>query len=188
MKRKMPPERAYIAFGSNLGARRRMIERALAELSLVEGIELRRVSPLYETDAVRGPRQGRFLNGVAELGARLAPAALMSALLAVERKLGRRRVHRWGPRSIDLDLLTFGARRRRGAGLTLPHPRYHERRFVLAPFADLAPGLRHPRLGVTNRALLRRLPVAGQRVTMVGTWKKSRFRPFAKKKKPASGS
>jgi len=187
MKRKLPPQRAYIAFGSNLGARRRMIERALAELALVDGITLRRVSPLYETDAVGGPRQGRFLNGVAEVRSSVTAVALMASLLAVERRLGRRRVRRWGPRSIDLDLLTFGQSRRRARGLTLPHPRYHERRFVLAPFADLAPRLRHPVLGVTNRALLRRLPAAGQRVTMVGTWTKSRYRLFAKRKKPASG-
>ena len=188
MKRKPPPERAYIAFGSNLGRRRALIERALSALASVDGIELRRVSPLYETDAVGGPRQGRFLNGVAELRVRLTPEGLLAALLSVERRLGRRRGRRWGPRSIDLDLLTFGHRRRSTRALTVPHPRYHERRFVLAPLSDLAPGLRHPRLNVTTRALLRRLPAAGQRVTMVGTWTKSRYQPFAKRKKPASGS
>lgn len=172
---------AYVAFGSNLGRRRATIERALAALATVDGIELRRVSALYETEPVGGPRQPSFLNGVAELLVTDGPARLLSALLQIERKLGRRRKTKWGPRSIDLDLITFDSRLVNETRLKLPHPRYHERRFVLMPLCDLAPNALHPRLNVTNRTLLKRLPVASQRVTMIATWKKSRFRPFAKR-------
>jgi 2-amino-4-hydroxy-6-hydroxymethyldihydropteridine diphosphokinase len=188
MKRRSSPLTAYVAFGSNRGPRRSLLERALRALGETPGVRLERVSPLYRTDPVGGPKQPPFLNGVARLRTRLAPAALLASLLAIERSLGRRRAVRWGPRRIDLDLVALGARRSSTPTLTLPHPRYHERRFVLAPLADIAPRFRHPRLGRTPAALLRRLPPGSQRVTMVGTWTKSRFQLFSRKRKPANRS
>lgn len=179
---------AFVAFGSNRGRRRLTVERALRALSRLDGVRLRRVSPLYETEAVGGPPQASFLNGVAEIETTLEPPDLLERLLAIERRLGRRRSVRWGPRTIDLDLLAVGRRRLRTRRLTLPHPRYHRRRFVLAPFTDLAPTFIHPRLGRRNSVLLRRLPSTGQRVTMVGTWTRSRYRPFSRKRKTARGS
>jgi 2-amino-4-hydroxy-6-hydroxymethyldihydropteridine diphosphokinase len=185
----MTTRTAFVAFGSNLGDRRRTVERALRALGGADGVALSAVSGLYETAPVGGPAgQRAYLNGVAEVRTSLAPPALLRLLRRIERANGRRRRVKWGPRTLDLDLLVHGRARVRSARLTLPHPRYHERRFVLAPFCDVAPGFVHPRLRRTNAALLRGLPggrTAGERVKMVGTWTKSRFRPFSKRKKPA---
>ncbi|MBV9080453.1 MAG: 2-amino-4-hydroxy-6-hydroxymethyldihydropteridine diphosphokinase [Elusimicrobia bacterium] len=182
---------AFVAFGSNLGRRRSTVERALRALAKEPGVTLRRVSRLYETEPVGGPAgQNAFLNGVVELGVTLAPRALLSRLQRIETRFGRRRRSEplWGPRTLDLDLLAFDARRERFRDLVLPHPRYHERRFVLRPFCDLAPRFRHPGLKTENRLLMRRLPRSGQRVTMVGTWKDTRFSPSRKRKPTARPS
>ena len=104
------------------------------------------VSTLRETDPVGVTDQPRFLNGVAALETELAPRELLDVLLAVERRLGRERRERWGPRTIDLDLLLYGDEVIDEDGLTIPHPRLHERRFVLEPLADLAPKLVVPGL------------------------------------------
>ena len=105
------------------------------------------VSTLRETDPVGVTDQPRFLNGVAALETELAPRELLDVLLAVERRLGRERRERWGPRTIDLDLLLYGDEVIDEAGLTIPHPRLHERRFVLEPLAELAPKLVVPGRG-----------------------------------------
>ena len=179
---------AFVAFGSNLGDRRRTIERALRVLSGADGVALSAVSGLYETEPVGGPAGQRpYLNGVARLETALSPAALLALLRRVERAHGRRRRVKWGPRTLDLDLIAHGRARVRSTRLTLPHPRYHERRFVLAPFRDLAPGFVHPRLRRTNAALLRGLK-DGERVKMIGTWTKSRFHLSSRKRKPVPRS
>lgn len=151
------PQTAYIGLGSNLGDRRLNLRRALAALDERDGIAVRRVSSFVETEPVGGPPQGPFLNAAAELETTLEPRALLVALHEVERELGRERSVRWGPRTIDLDLLLYGGRVIDEPGLRVPHPRMHERRFVLAPLSAIAPDARHPALDATVRELLDRL-------------------------------
>jgi 2-amino-4-hydroxy-6-hydroxymethyldihydropteridine diphosphokinase len=136
---------AYIALGSNLGDRAGYLERVLTALRQCEGVEVTRVSPVYETRPVGGPPgQGPYLNAVAEVRTSLAAPDLLDKLLAIERTLGRVRQERDGPRTIDLDLLLYGDLVHADERLTVPHPRLHERLFVLQPLAQLAPGLIHP--------------------------------------------
>jgi 2-amino-4-hydroxy-6-hydroxymethyldihydropteridine diphosphokinase len=151
---------AYIALGSNLGDRRDFLERALHALREHPGVFVGRVSSFRETKPVGGPRgQGAYLNAAAELQTDLAPLELLRLLLEVERRLGRVRGERWGPRTIDLDLLLYGDLVCTTPELTLPHPRLHERRFVLEPLDEVAPLMVHPLLGRTVRQLLNQLLV-----------------------------
>jgi 3-oxoacyl-[acyl-carrier protein] reductase len=136
---------AFIALGSNLGDRDDYLERALTALRHSEGIEVTRVSPVYETRPVGGPPgQGPYLNAVAEVRTQRGPHDLLALLLNVEQQLGRVRQEKDGPRTIDLDLLCYGDAVIADERLTLPHPRLHERLFVLQPLAQLAPGWIHP--------------------------------------------
>lgn len=142
---------AYIALGSNLGDRENYLQRALAALRQTEGVELLRVSPIYQTRPVGGPAgQNDYLNAVAELRTERPANDLLDALLRIEQSLGRVRQERDSPRTIDLDLLLYGDLVHADARLTVPHPRLHERLFVLQPLAQLAPGLIHP---VLKRAI-----------------------------------
>ena len=142
---------AYIGLGSNLGDREETIRRA------VELLGNARVSTLIETEPWGYADQPRFLNAVAELETDEPPRALLARLLEIERELGRTRGGpRYGPRTIDLDLLLYGDDRLDEPGLGLPHPRLHERAFVLEPLAELAPGLVVPGFGPV-KALLSRL-------------------------------
>jgi 2-amino-4-hydroxy-6-hydroxymethyldihydropteridine diphosphokinase len=136
---------AYIGLGSNLGDRAALLARALAALGALSGVALARVSSVYETAPVGGPAgQGPYLNQVAEILTTVAPADLLVRLLAIETDLGRVRTERFGPRSIDLDLLLYGDVILDRPELVLPHPRMHERLFVLDPLAEIAPGVVHP--------------------------------------------
>ncbi|MGQ0645762.1 MAG: 2-amino-4-hydroxy-6-hydroxymethyldihydropteridine diphosphokinase, partial [Elusimicrobiota bacterium] len=157
----------FIGIGSNVGRRMDFLRRAAAALARLPRTRLARVSAVYETAAL-GPRQKDFLNAAAEIRTGLAPAALLRELKKAERLLGRRRRRRWGPREIDLDILLYGRRRFASPSLRIPHPRWRERRFVLTPLADLAPGLRDPDSGKTVRRLLGEKAVAGQRVRRRG--------------------
>ncbi len=149
---------ALVGLGSNLGDRQARLSRAVDELRRFPQTTLLALSPWLENPAVGGPPQGPFLNGVAQMETRLAPRLLLERLQETERRLGRLPGGvRWGPRIIDLDLLSYGDLLLDEPGLTLPHPRLHERRFVLAPLAAIAPGWRHPRFGTTAAELLRRL-------------------------------
>jgi len=139
---------AYIGLGSNLGDRRAMIAGAL------ERLQPRRVSTIIETAPWGVVDQPHFLNAVAEIDAELAPPALLDRLLEIERELGRVRRQKWGPRSIDLDLLLFGDRRIVSPVLTVPHPRLHLRLFVLEGLAELCPDLIVPGLDRSVRQLL----------------------------------
>lgn len=130
---------AYVGLGSNLGDREATIRAALAALPGVFA-----VSELRETDPVGVTEQPAFLNGAVALETELSPRELLKSLLAVERELGRERRERWGPRTIDLDLLLYGAETVDEPGLTIPHPRLHERRFALEPLAELDPELLVP--------------------------------------------
>jgi 2-amino-4-hydroxy-6-hydroxymethyldihydropteridine diphosphokinase len=149
--------KAFVALGANLGEREAQIERALRSLA-TRGTSIRSRSSLYLTEPVGGPPQGSFLNAAAELDTDLSPEALLEACLSVERAMGRVRTVKDGPRTIDLDLLLYGAERRDAGGLVLPHPRMHLRRFVLVPLAEIAPAAVHPVFGLTVSELLARCP------------------------------
>jgi 2-amino-4-hydroxy-6-hydroxymethyldihydropteridine diphosphokinase len=140
--------RAYVGLGANLGDRERTLRAAVDALGAEDGIEVVAVSSLRETEPVGVGEQPLFLNGVAELETGLAARGLLDWLLAVEQHFGRVRVPgEHGPRTLDLDLLIYGDEVIAVPGLTVPHPRLHERRFVLEPLAELAPGLVVPGLG-----------------------------------------
>jgi 2-amino-4-hydroxy-6-hydroxymethyldihydropteridine diphosphokinase len=143
--------RAFAGLGANLGDRERTIRRALELLGAREDVDVVAVSALRETDPAGYVDQPRFLNAAAELRTSLEPRALLEALLAVERELGRTREGpRFGPRSIDLDLLLYDDVVLDEPDLTLPHPRLHERRFALEPLSELAPGLEVPGRGTVE--------------------------------------
>jgi len=133
---------AYVGLGANLGARERSIRDAAGQIGA------KRLSTIRETEPWGITDQPRFLNAVAEVETDLTARGLLGRLLGVERELGRvRDGERWGPRTIDLDLLLFGSETIEEAGLTVPHPRLHERLFVLEPLAELAPELVVPGKG-----------------------------------------
>lgn len=141
---------AYLGFGSNLGDRRSFLQLARQALAEIPGLEVSASSFLYQSSALGGPPgQPTYLNAVVEFRCRLKPAGLLNCCLAVERQLGRIRNQRWGARTIDIDLLLIDDLQSASEDLTLPHPRLHERGFVLYPLRELAPELVHPGLGTT---------------------------------------
>jgi 2-amino-4-hydroxy-6-hydroxymethyldihydropteridine diphosphokinase len=147
--------KAFVGIGSNLGEPERQIAAALELLRAEEGIEVVAVSSLRETEPVGYLDQPNFLNGAAAVETELSPRELLERLLAIEGRLGRERGTgpRFGPRTIDLDLLVYGAEVVNEPGLTVPHPRLAERRFALEPLAELDPSLEIPGQG-SVRALL----------------------------------
>jgi 2-amino-4-hydroxy-6-hydroxymethyldihydropteridine diphosphokinase len=146
--------RAYVGLGANLGDRERTLRAAVDALAAEDGIEVTAVSALRDTDPVGVGDQPRFLNGAAELETTLTARKLLEALLAVEQQFGRVRVPgEHGPRTLDLDLLLYGDAELSEPGLTVPHPRLHERLFVLEPLAELAPGLVVPGRGEVESLL-----------------------------------
>jgi 2-amino-4-hydroxy-6-hydroxymethyldihydropteridine diphosphokinase len=130
--------RAFLALGSNLGDRLANLQRAVDLLDATPGIRVVRSSRVYETDPV-GPPQPDYLNAVVEVRTTLAPRALLEAALRVERELGRVRTERWGPRTVDVDVLIMDDLTVDEADLVIPHPRMHERDFVLVPLLELEP-------------------------------------------------
>jgi 2-amino-4-hydroxy-6-hydroxymethyldihydropteridine diphosphokinase len=146
--------RAYVGLGANLGDRERTLHDAVAALGSEEGIDVVSVSTLRETEPVGVGEQPLFLNGAAALDTTLGAAELLDRLLAVEQRFGRVRVSgEHGPRTLDLDLLLYGDEQIEEPGLTVPHPRLHERRFVLEPLAELDPGLVVPGRGPVEALL-----------------------------------
>lgn len=150
---------AYLALGSNLGDRLSALSTAVELLAREPAFLLRRVSRAWETEPL-GPPQPRYLNAVAQVGTLLSARATLQKLLAIEEGMGRVRRERWAARDIDLDLLSFGGRLVSEKGLTVPHPRLHERAFVLAPLRELAPLWVHPVSGKSVEELWGELPEA----------------------------
>jgi 2-amino-4-hydroxy-6-hydroxymethyldihydropteridine diphosphokinase len=143
--------RAYVGLGANLGDRESTLRAAVDALGSQDGITVAAVSSLRETDPVGVGDQPLFLNGVVALDTSLRARAFLDRLLAVEQRFGRVRVPgERSPRTLDLDLLLYGDETIDEPGLTVPHPRLHERRFVLEPLAELAPGLVVPGRGTVE--------------------------------------
>jgi 2-amino-4-hydroxy-6-hydroxymethyldihydropteridine diphosphokinase len=145
--------RAYVGLGANVGPREVTLLRAVDLLAEANAVEVVAVSQLRETEPVGVVDQPRFLNGAVAIETSLPPRALLQLLLDVERSLGRVRTERWGPRTVDLDLLVYGAEVVDEPGLRVPHPRLGERRFALEPIAELDPNLVVPGLGPVSDAL-----------------------------------
>jgi 2-amino-4-hydroxy-6-hydroxymethyldihydropteridine diphosphokinase len=146
--------RVYVGLGANLGDRERTLRSAVDALDAEEGIEVVGVSALRETEPVGVGEQPRFLNGVAAVDTTLAAREFLDHLLTLERRFGRVRVSgEHSPRTLDLDLLLYGDKTFDEPGLTVPHPRLHDRRFVLEPLAELAPGLVVPGRGSVEALL-----------------------------------
>lgn len=145
--------KAVIALGSNLGNRELYIDSAVAELAKV--IEITHLSTNHETDPVGGPEQPKYLNAIAIAETELDPRELLIIMLEIENRLGREREVHWGPRTIDLDLIVFGDEVINSEVLVLPHPRAHERKFVLEPWLEIDPGAYIPGIGEIESILQR---------------------------------
>ena len=161
--------RAYVGLGSNLAHPRRQVAKALERLATTHGVRVLAVSPNYVTAPIGGPPQSDYVNAVALVSTSLAPGALLERLHAIERRQQRRRdarIPRNAPRTLDLDLLLYGARRIDSSQLTIPHPRLHERAFVLRPLLDVTPAARIPGRGLARPYLAH---VRGQRIRRTRT-------------------
>ncbi|MBM4138592.1 MAG: 2-amino-4-hydroxy-6-hydroxymethyldihydropteridine diphosphokinase [Nitrospira sp.] len=153
----MSRETAYIGFGSNAGDRIDLCNRAITLLGLLPHSRVAGISLLYETEPVHDgtdPGDSWFLNGVVQLETDVMPRSLLMVLREIERSLGRDQDHRSGPRTIDLDLLFYGDQMINDPDVVVPHPRLHQRRFVLIPMSELDPLFVHPTLQRTITQLL----------------------------------
>ena len=157
--------RVFLALGSNLGDRLSYLKSARQALAQLPETTITGASTIYETQAVGGPPgQADYLNAVLALETGLSPLDLLAACQAIEKRLDRVRTEHWGPRTVDIDILLYGSESIDHAQLIVPHPRLHQRRFVLAPLAELAADLIHPTLRLSCRQLLESLP-PGESVT-----------------------
>lgn len=129
----------YIGIGSNLGDRKANIEKAVKLVKLIKGVKVQKSSSIYETKPVAGPPQGKFLNGVLKIKTSINPFKLLRELQNIEKHLGRKRKRKFGPRTIDLDILLFGRKKISDKNLKVPHPRMHKRDFVLRGLRELMP-------------------------------------------------
>jgi 2-amino-4-hydroxy-6-hydroxymethyldihydropteridine diphosphokinase len=149
-------KRIYLSLGSNVGDRAANLNRAIERMSALGKVKA--VSSFYETEPVEFAAQPWFLNCVVELDTEKMPRQLLAGMLDIEKEMGRRRVQKKGPRTLDIDILLFGNSIVKAKGLTIPHPAMHERRFVLEPLAEIAPEERHPVFKRTVRELRDALP------------------------------
>lgn len=149
----------YIGLGSNLGDRENNLHRALQEVGAVPGTNIIKKSSVYQSKPWGYKDQGDFLNQVVELETELAPLDLLHHLQAIEIKMGRRHDLKWGPRSIDLDILLYGSEVLLTEELQIPHTYMRERLFVLVPLQEIAPEMVFPDNGTTLREVLIRVPV-----------------------------
>lgn len=155
-------DRVFIALGSNLGDRANWLQQAREKLNESYEVQIIHASPLYETAPVGKIDQPAFLNQAVEIRTGLAPEDLLTRLLQIELEMGRERHERWGPRNIDLDLLAYGEFQIQTEHLQLPHPELHRRRFVLAPWAAIAPEFEVVGFNATVQELLQRCPDFGR--------------------------
>jgi 2-amino-4-hydroxy-6-hydroxymethyldihydropteridine diphosphokinase len=162
-------KRVYLSLGSNVGDRAANLRTAINRVGSLGDVMT--VSSFYETEPVEFAAQPWFLNCAVELDTEKMPKQLLAGILDIEREMGRRRVQKKGPRTLDIDILLFGNSIIQTKGLTIPHPAMHERRFVLEPLAEIAPEARHPVIKCTVRELRDALP-PGQAVRRA-----SDFRP-----------
>jgi 2-amino-4-hydroxy-6-hydroxymethyldihydropteridine diphosphokinase len=169
-------KQVYLSLGSNVGDRAANLNTAIARIGELGKVVA--VSSFYETEPVEFAAQPWFLNCVVELDTEKMPKKLLTALLAIEKALGRRRVQKKGPRTLDIDILLFGNSIIQAKGLTIPHAAMQERRFVLEPLAEIAPEARHPVLQRTARELrdalsagqtVKRASEGGRRTSGIGT-------------------
>ncbi|MEK7795248.1 MAG: 2-amino-4-hydroxy-6-hydroxymethyldihydropteridine diphosphokinase [Candidatus Hydrogenedentota bacterium] len=159
-------ERVFLGLGSNLGERALHLRAAVRQIAGIEGVLVRAVSPVYETAPVGLTGQPVFLNAVVEIETTLEPVELLKAVKELERGLGRGSGVRWGPREIDIDILLWGERVIDVDGLRIPHPRLHERRFALAPLADIGPEVIDPESARTVAELAAALEAQGDVVRL----------------------
>lgn len=131
--------KATISLGSNLGDRFQYLQNGLDAINVVTGTQVHSVSPVFETDPVGGPEQGQYLNAVAVVKTILSPEQFLAAIQQIELEQDRERNEHWGPRTLDIDLLAMDTEVRSTPELVLPHPRAHERAFVLLPWSLLDP-------------------------------------------------
>ena len=155
--------KATIGLGSNMGDRFSYLQQALDSLNTVTGVQVHSVSPVYETDPVGGPEQENYLNAVAVLKTVLTPHQLLAETQQIEQEANRQRNERWGPRTLDLDLLARDREVVSTEDVDLPHPRAHERGFVLLPWSMLDPDYLLPGYG-SVADLLTRVDVSGVRL------------------------
>ncbi len=158
----------YLSLGSNVGERAKNLQDAIAALADA-GVEVSRISSIYETEPVDLREQPWFLNCVVEAQTNLPPLELLQALRAIEARMGSKKLVAKGPRLIDMDILLYGDETIDTPELQVPHPRMHLRRFVLAPLAEIAPRARHPVSGLTAAEMLARAADKSQvRVVVAG--------------------
>jgi len=150
--------RVYVGIGSNLGDREFLIRKAVESLRQLPQTNVSGVSSLYDTEPVGETEQPPFLNAVAWIETELLPRELLWQMLLIEKRMGRVRSKRWGPRSIDLDLLFYDDELIDEPDLQVPHPEAHRRAFVLLPLLELDPNFRHPVTGETVRRMIQKLP------------------------------
>ena len=160
-------KRAFVGIGSNLGDRRQNCAEALERLKELRGSGFIACSRWYVTSPVGVEDQNWFVNGVACLNAEISARELLGRLLSIEALMGRVRTEKWGPRVIDLDLLLYGADIVNEPDLEIPHPQMHQRKFVLAPLAEIDPGVIHPVLAKSASQMLRELKGDDQQVTLL---------------------